>query len=186
MSVETTLVILEESCIHRSQIFLHIDHSFGIWNRLLGHGQKNVSHHRNSKPIYSSFQEADVISLENQLAPMLTKFSDDSISNCRGKQQDLINAMGSMYASVLFLGVANSASVQPVVSVERTVFYREKAAGMYSALPYAFGQVSTLKPASPILSCCMLLLIIHIIFYSINRLQLSFPTSSSKHPYMEF
>ncbi|XP_039117320.1 ABC transporter G family member 44-like [Dioscorea cayenensis subsp. rotundata] len=59
-----------------------------------------------------------------------------------GKQQDLINAMGSMYASVLFLGVANSASVQPVVSVERTVFYREKAAGMYSALPYAFGQVA--------------------------------------------
>jgi len=28
-----------------------------------------------------------------------------------------------------------------VVVVERTVFYRERAAGMYSALPYAFGQV---------------------------------------------
>jgi hypothetical protein len=25
--------------------------------------------------------------------------------------------------------------------VERTVFYRERAAGMYSAFPYAFGQV---------------------------------------------
>lgn len=46
-----------------------------------------------------------------------------------------------MYASVLFIGVQNSSSVQPVVSIERTVFYREKAAGMYSALPYAFGQV---------------------------------------------
>lgn len=50
--------------------------------------------------------------------------------------------MGSMYAAVLFLGVQNSSAVQPVVAVERTVFYRERAAGMYSALPYAFGQVT--------------------------------------------
>lgn len=50
--------------------------------------------------------------------------------------------MGSMYAAVLFIGVLNGQSVQPVVSVERTVFYRERAAGMYSALPYAFGQVA--------------------------------------------
>ncbi|KAL0010559.1 hypothetical protein SO802_005667 [Lithocarpus litseifolius] len=57
------------------------------------------------------------------------------------KQQDLFNAMGSMYAAVLFIGVKNTNSVQPVVAVERTVFYRERAAGMYSALPYAFAQV---------------------------------------------
>ncbi|KAF5466684.1 hypothetical protein F2P56_016589 [Juglans regia] len=59
---------------------------------------------------------------------------------------DLFNAMGSMYAAVLFLGVQNSSSVQPVVAVERTVFYRERAAGMYSALPYAFGQVAIELP----------------------------------------
>ncbi|WMV56511.1 hypothetical protein MTR67_049896 [Solanum verrucosum] len=57
-----------------------------------------------------------------------------------GKSQDLFNAMGSMYAPVLFLGFQNASSVMPVVAVERTVFYRERAAGMYSALPYAFGQ----------------------------------------------
>uniref|UniRef100_A0A7N2R4L1 ABC transporter domain-containing protein n=1 Tax=Quercus lobata TaxID=97700 RepID=A0A7N2R4L1_QUELO len=57
------------------------------------------------------------------------------------KQQDLFNAMGSMYAAILFVGVKNANSVQPVVSVERTVFYRERAAGMYSALSYAFAQV---------------------------------------------
>ncbi|KAJ4838233.1 hypothetical protein Tsubulata_050905 [Turnera subulata] len=56
------------------------------------------------------------------------------------KVQDLLNAMGSMYAAVLFLGVQNAASAQPVVAVERTVFYRERAAGMYSALPYALAQ----------------------------------------------
>lgn len=46
-----------------------------------------------------------------------------------------------MYTAVLFLGLQNAASVQPVVNVERTVFYREQAAGMYSAMPYAFAQV---------------------------------------------
>lgn len=64
----------------------------------------------------------------------------------REKQQDLFNAIGSMYAAVLFIGVQNSSSVQPVVAIERTVFYRERAAGMYSALPYAFGQVAIELP----------------------------------------
>ncbi|KAJ0533807.1 putative ABC-type xenobiotic transporter [Helianthus annuus] len=59
----------------------------------------------------------------------------------KATQQDLNNAMGSMFAAVLFLGIQNASAVQPVVDVERTVFYRERAAGMYSALPYAFAQV---------------------------------------------
>ena len=50
--------------------------------------------------------------------------------------------MGSMYAAVTFIGVQNGASVQPIIAVERTVFYRERAAGMYSALPYALAQVN--------------------------------------------
>ncbi|KAL5975215.1 ABC transporter G member 39 [Asimina triloba] len=62
------------------------------------------------------------------------------------KQQDLFNAVGSMYAAVLFIGIQNAGSVQPVVAVERTVFYRERAAGMYSALPYAFAQVAIELP----------------------------------------
>ncbi|XP_057873160.2 pleiotropic drug resistance protein 1 isoform X2 [Cryptomeria japonica] len=60
----------------------------------------------------------------------------------RSTQQDLLNALGSMFASVLFIGVTNEMSVQPVVWLERTVFYRERAAGMYSALPYALAQVT--------------------------------------------
>ena len=59
-----------------------------------------------------------------------------------GKRQDLFDALGSMYAAVLLIGVQNGLTVQPIVEVERTVFYREKAAGMYSALPYAFAQVN--------------------------------------------
>lgn len=49
--------------------------------------------------------------------------------------------MGSMYVAVLFIGIHNSFSVQPVVDIERMVSYRERAAGMYSAFPFAFGQV---------------------------------------------
>ncbi|XP_074280493.1 pleiotropic drug resistance protein 1-like [Silene latifolia] len=63
------------------------------------------------------------------------------LGSTTNKQQALLNAMGSMYTAVLFLGIQNSSGVQPVVFVERTVFYRERAAGMYSALPYAFSQV---------------------------------------------
>ncbi|PWA80655.1 pleiotropic drug resistance protein TUR2 [Artemisia annua] len=59
----------------------------------------------------------------------------------RKNQQELNNAIDSMYAAVLFLGVQNAGAVQPVVDIERTVFYRERAAGMYSAFPYAFAQV---------------------------------------------
>jgi len=46
-----------------------------------------------------------------------------------------------MYALVMFVGITNCATVQPVVAIERTVFYHERAAGMYSALPYAMAQV---------------------------------------------
>ncbi|XP_024023080.1 ABC transporter G family member 32 [Morus notabilis] len=60
----------------------------------------------------------------------------------RESQQDIFNAMGSMYAAILFIGITNATAVQPVVSVERFVSYRERAAGMYSALPFAFAQVA--------------------------------------------
>ncbi|KAM0864568.1 hypothetical protein ACQ4PT_043847 [Festuca glaucescens] len=57
-------------------------------------------------------------------------------------QQDLFNLLGATYAAVFFLGAANCFTVQPVVAIERTVFYREKAAGMYSPLSYALAQTS--------------------------------------------
>ncbi|KAG5043872.1 hypothetical protein JHK87_007787 [Glycine soja] len=56
------------------------------------------------------------------------------------KQQDLFDLLGAMFSTVMFLGTMNAVGVQPVVDIERTVLYRERAAGMYSALPYALGQ----------------------------------------------
>lgn len=64
------------------------------------------------------------------------------LGNNRTTQQDLFNLMGAMYAAVLFVGINNCSGVQPVVAVERIVFYRERAAGMYSTFPYSFAQVT--------------------------------------------
>ncbi|KAK4550924.1 hypothetical protein RGQ29_032676 [Quercus rubra] len=58
------------------------------------------------------------------------------------REQDLLNLMGVMYIAILFLGSTNTAAVQSVVAIERTVFYCERVAGMYSALPYALAQVA--------------------------------------------
>ncbi|KAM4071954.1 hypothetical protein ACB094_11G100200 [Castanea mollissima] len=58
------------------------------------------------------------------------------------KEQDLLNLLGAMSAALLFLGSTNTAAMQSVVAIERIVFYRERASGMYSALPYALAQVA--------------------------------------------
>ncbi|KAB2008040.1 hypothetical protein ES319_D10G071300v1 [Gossypium barbadense] len=59
----------------------------------------------------------------------------------RSSASDLTMIIGAMYAAVVFVGINNCSTVQPVIAIERTVFYRERAAGMYSALPYALAQV---------------------------------------------
>lgn len=59
----------------------------------------------------------------------------------RENATDLTMIIGAMYVAVLFVGINNCSTVQPVVAIERTVFYRERAAGMYSTLPYAIAQV---------------------------------------------
>lgn len=66
----------------------------------------------------------------------------------RNNQQDLLDLLGAIYAAVFFMGVSTSTSMQPVVAVERTVFYRERAAGMYAPMAYALAQVN-LEAHSP-------------------------------------
>lgn len=62
-------------------------------------------------------------------------------------QSGLLNVLGALYASVLFFAVINALIVQPVLSAERAVSYRERAAGMYSFWPWTLALVRTLKPA---------------------------------------
>ncbi|XP_042049448.1 pleiotropic drug resistance protein 1-like [Salvia splendens] len=86
-------------------------------------------------PLYSAVRIMYTAFLAIMFGSMFWNLGDKKDS-----QQHIFNAMGSMYAAVFFLGAQLASSVQPVVAVERTVFYRERAAGLYSALPYAFGQ----------------------------------------------
>eukprot|EP00850_Spirogloea_muscicola_P018226 SM000165S02187 [mRNA] locus=s165:830:10558:+ [translate_table: standard] len=65
-----------------------------------------------------------------------------NLGSKRSTQQDVLNVMGALYAASLFLGWSNAASVQPIVFIERPVYYRERAAGMYSALPYTLAQAT--------------------------------------------
>ncbi|CAI0540634.1 unnamed protein product [Linum tenue] len=62
------------------------------------------------------------------------------VGSKRDTTQALFTVMGALYSACIFLGVSNASSVQPIVAIERTVFYREKAAGMYSPLAYAAAQ----------------------------------------------
>lgn len=96
--------------------------------------KQNLSYWRNPQYIAVRFFYTVIISL--MFGTICWRFGSK-----RETQQDILNAMGSMYAAVLFIGITNATAVQPVISVERFVTYRERAAGMYSALPFAFAQI---------------------------------------------
>ncbi|GMI88964.1 ATP-binding cassette G31, PLEIOTROPIC DRUG RESISTANCE 3, pleiotropic drug resistance 3 [Hibiscus trionum] len=62
------------------------------------------------------------------------------VGNKRDTIKGVFMIMGALYSACLFLGVNNASSVQPIVSIERTVFYRERAARMYAPTSYAAAQ----------------------------------------------
>uniref|UniRef100_A0A0E0MIJ3 ABC transporter domain-containing protein n=1 Tax=Oryza punctata TaxID=4537 RepID=A0A0E0MIJ3_ORYPU len=57
-------------------------------------------------------------------------------------QQGLFTILGCMYGTTLFTGINNCQSVMPFVSIERSVVYRERFAGMYSPWAYSLAQVA--------------------------------------------
>ena len=59
-----------------------------------------------------------------------------------------MNVLGALYATTLFFSIINATVIQPVISAERAVSYRERAAGMYSVLPWTLALVSALCPMS--------------------------------------
>ncbi|KAL9247865.1 hypothetical protein vseg_021248 [Gypsophila vaccaria] len=96
--------------------------------------KQNLSYWRN--PQYTAVRFLYTVIISLMFGTMCWNFGSK-----RSTQQDIFNAMGSMYSAVLFIGITNATAVQPVVSTERFVSYRERAARMYSALSFAFAQV---------------------------------------------
>ncbi|XP_010254255.1 PREDICTED: ABC transporter G family member 39-like isoform X3 [Nelumbo nucifera] len=101
--------------------------------------RQHLSYWRNPSYTATRFLFTTVIALMSGIT-----FWD--LGSKRSRHKDLFNAIASMYIGILFIGTQNASSVQPVVAVERAVFYRERATGMYSALPYAFAQVAVEMP----------------------------------------
>ncbi|KAI3421393.1 uncharacterized protein J3R85_012430 [Psidium guajava] len=124
--------------------------------------KQNLSYWRN--PQYTAVRFFYTVIISLMLGTICWRFGAK-----RETQQDLFNAMGSMYAAILFIGITNATAVQPVVSIERFVSYRERAAGMYSALSFAFAQVVIEFPyvfAQALIYCT--------IFYSMASFQWTF------------
>jgi len=68
-------------------------------------------------------------------------------SCCRSSRTDILTIMGAEFLATIFIGCLNACLVQPVAYVERTVFYRERAAG---TPPPAAGCISTAdQPKAP-------------------------------------
>ncbi|XP_058111958.1 ABC transporter G family member 31-like isoform X1 [Magnolia sinica] len=97
--------------------------------------KQNLSYWRN--PQYTAVRLFYTIIVSLMVGTIYWRFGSK-----REMQQDFLNAMGSMYVAVIFVGLTNAIAVMPVVFIERLVSYRERAAGMYSALPFAFAQVA--------------------------------------------
>lgn len=48
----------------------------------------------------------------------------------------ILNVTGVQYSSVMFIGMVNAMMVQSIISLRRTVFYRERSGGTYTVFPY--------------------------------------------------
>ncbi|KAG8045866.1 hypothetical protein GUJ93_ZPchr0008g13536 [Zizania palustris] len=121
--------------------------------------KQNLSYWRN--PQYTAVRFFYTVIISLMFGTICWKFGAR-----RDTQHDIFNAMGAMYAAVLFIGITNATSVQPVISIERFVSYRERAAGMYSALPFAFSLVTVEFPYILVQS-----LIYGTIFYSLGSFE---------------
>nr|GEU52093.1 alpha/beta hydrolases superfamily protein [Tanacetum cinerariifolium] len=76
----------------------------------------------------------------------LVLFSLERVKDVKVKLEDLLSKLGTFHSAVVFLGALNQNAVHPLVALENTVFYRERAAGMYLLLPYALTQVMDVTP----------------------------------------
>jgi ABC-type multidrug transport system permease subunit len=99
------------------------------------------------------------------------------IGQKRGNIQDISNILGALYLSVLFLAFINSMSVQKVVEYERSVSYRETAAGMYSSLPFALSACAVEVPY---------ILTQSILFCIISYWMIGFEATAAKYFWYQF
>ena len=59
---------------------------------------------------------------------------------CRSPSQDVTAVVGAVNPTTIFLGALYALNVLPVISVERAVYYRERASYFYHSLPFSLAQ----------------------------------------------
>ncbi|KAK1422304.1 hypothetical protein QVD17_25323 [Tagetes erecta] len=93
------------------------------------------------------------------VASLLIGITFWKIGEKRESSNNLTAIIGALYAGVFFVGMNNCQTVQPVVASERTVYYRERASGMYSTLPYVMAQVLVEIPYIFVETICYTLIV---------------------------
>ncbi|KXZ48202.1 hypothetical protein GPECTOR_29g109 [Gonium pectorale] len=60
--------------------------------------------------------------------------------NKRTSLLGVLDIMGALYSTTVFMGISNCLTILPVVNSDRAVFYRERASGMFHVIPYVLSQ----------------------------------------------
>ncbi|CAK0748752.1 hypothetical protein CVIRNUC_001857 [Coccomyxa viridis] len=76
--------------------------------------------------------------------------------------------LGALLTSSIFLGTSNASTVQPVADTERSVFYRERAAGYYAELAWAAGEMVVELPYLLLQTCLYSVITYFMIWFEIN------------------
>lgn len=72
---------------------------------------------------------------------------------CRSSEQDVTAVVGAVNATTIFLGALYALNVLPVISVERAVYYRERASFFYHSLPFSLAQSTVEIPYIFVQAC---------------------------------
>lgn len=146
--MEAISILLEESTLQCHALSYDTHLCFGVRYSLLAHGKECVWSYSELWCLQISFILLIVINswiVLDQLLPYMLRIlglpAFFPLYLYRGTEVDLQNLLGATYGAVFFLGCANLLSSVPVFSIERTVFYRERAAGMFSPMSYSFAVV---------------------------------------------
>ncbi|KAG2492873.1 hypothetical protein HYH03_008788 [Edaphochlamys debaryana] len=60
--------------------------------------------------------------------------------NQRTTMLGVMDIMGALYSTTVFMGISNCLTILPVIDADRRVFYRERAAGLFHVVPYVMSQ----------------------------------------------
>lgn len=98
----------------------------------------------NFKRIWRMYWRSPEYNLTRAAVTLLVAFVFGTLFWRKGDQSNtasgVLDIAGVLFSSVLFLGITDCLTVQHIVALQRTVMYRERAAGYYGVLPFALAQ----------------------------------------------